>query len=68
MALNEMETITSIIERIHNETYTWEILFNLPNLLDVLMNEDFLSRGIGIMAEMLMNLKRYGLITCRDKS
>ncbi|XP_055513529.1 ATP-binding cassette sub-family A member 13-like isoform X2 [Leucoraja erinacea] len=58
MALNEMETITSIIERIHNETYTWEILFNLPNLLDVLMNEDFLSRGIGIMAEMLMNLKR----------
>ncbi|XP_078284172.1 uncharacterized protein LOC144609539 [Rhinoraja longicauda] len=58
MALNEMEKITYISERIHNETYTWEILFNLPNVVEVLMNEDFLSRGIGTMAEMLMNLKR----------
>ncbi|XP_051871428.1 ATP-binding cassette sub-family A member 13-like [Pristis pectinata] len=57
-ALNEMDDVTNIIERIHNETYTWEILFNLPNLVKILMNEDFLSRGVSAMAETLMNLKR----------
>ncbi|XP_069768069.1 ATP-binding cassette sub-family A member 13-like isoform X2 [Narcine bancroftii] len=56
--LNAMEEIISIIERIHNETYTWEILFNLPNIMEILMNEDLLSRGINAVAEMMLNMKR----------
>ncbi|XP_062900011.1 ATP-binding cassette sub-family A member 13-like isoform X2 [Mobula hypostoma] len=57
-AMNGMDNIINIIEIIHNETYTWDVLFSLPNLVHVLMNEDFLSRGISTITEMMMNLKR----------
>ncbi|XP_059827445.1 ATP-binding cassette sub-family A member 13-like [Hypanus sabinus] len=57
-AMNGMDNIINIIAIIHNETYTWDVLFGLPHLVHVLMNEDFLSKGISTITEMLMNLKR----------
>ncbi|GCB67236.1 hypothetical protein scyTo_0005092 [Scyliorhinus torazame] len=57
MGLIQMEQVISIMERIQNETYTWDILFNLPNLLKTLMNEDFLSNGTSMMADTVMDLK-----------
>ncbi|XP_067861316.1 ATP-binding cassette sub-family A member 13-like [Heptranchias perlo] len=56
--LNQVEEIIYKVERIHNETYTWDILFNLPKLLETLKNEDFLSRGTSVMADTVMDLKR----------
>uniref|UniRef100_UPI00398F68CF ATP-binding cassette sub-family A member 13-like n=1 Tax=Pristiophorus japonicus TaxID=55135 RepID=UPI00398F68CF len=56
--LNQVEEFIYKAERIHNETYTWDILFNLPKLLETLMNEDFLSRGTRVMADTVMDLKR----------
>ncbi|XP_067909210.1 ATP-binding cassette sub-family A member 13-like [Heterodontus francisci] len=56
--LNQLEQLIYKIERIHNETYTWNILFKLPKLLETLKNEDFLSKGTSVMADTVMDLKR----------
>ncbi|XP_059511525.1 ATP-binding cassette sub-family A member 13-like isoform X2 [Stegostoma tigrinum] len=58
MDLNETEKAINIIERIHNETYTWDILFKLPKVLETLKNEDFLSRGTTEMIDLLTDARR----------
>ncbi|XP_078391765.1 ATP-binding cassette sub-family A member 13-like [Cetorhinus maximus] len=57
MDLNQVEEVIYTLERIYNETYTWDILFKLPKLLETLKNEDFLSKGTSVMADTMMDLK-----------
>ncbi|XP_048464142.1 ATP-binding cassette sub-family A member 13-like [Rhincodon typus] len=58
MDLIETEKAINIIEQIHNETYTWDILFKLPKVLETLKNEDFLSRGTTEMIDLLTDARR----------
>ncbi|XP_072431702.1 ATP-binding cassette sub-family A member 13-like [Chiloscyllium punctatum] len=58
MDLNETEKAINVIEQIHNETYTWDILFKLPERLETLKNKDFLTKGTTVMIDSLMDVRR----------